>query len=379
MTKREFRRFDIPLFLAVVLLGVIGIILIASATAVNKHGLSRDFIYQMVWFGTGIIIMLAAAFINYQFIVKFFAPIYILSIVLLVGVLVQKAIKGKTVWREIQIDVLGFGIMPSEFAKLFMIIVLAYVISRYADKLNKFWFLCIILAIVAIPFGLIAMQPSLSAASVLLVILAAMLFIGKISYKWVILCVVVIIPLLLFLYYDMNSENPILVDEIFFGYQADRLLSFLKPEAVDPDKKYQIEQALTAIRAGGLWGQGLFNNNVIVPESANDFIFSILAAEFGFAGCLFVLAVVGFVIARCLLIAFRSEDFCGRLIAGSVGVLFLFQVFVNVGVNTALLPLTGMAFPFLSSGGSTMWINMALVGLAINVGMTRPKAMFEHE
>ena len=109
----------------------------------------------------------------------------------------------------------------------------------------------------------------------------------------------------------------------------------------------------------------------------NDFIFSVIGAEFGFLGSMVVLAVMLLIVVRCFMIAHRSQVFLGKLIAAGVGTAIAFQTFVHVGVNTWLLPNTGIDLPFVSSGGSSMWVFMALIGLVLNVGMTQEYSMFD--
>ena len=373
MYKREYRKFDYLLFIAVAALCIFGIILIGSATGVGKGSFEREFLFQIIWFATGTVIMLMAAFVDFRFICKFYIPIYALNIALLVATLIVKKVTGEPWVRELSFG--SVGIMPSEFNKIFLLIFLATLIDKYRDRINDFWILCMICISGVIPFVLIAGQPSLSAALVSVVILIVMLYIGKISYKYLIIGGVAVVLVGGFLYYDLHAEKPVLIDKVFTTYQIEgRIKPYLNPElAEDYD---QTEQAIFAIGSGGVTGKGLYNNTTAIYAASNDFIFAVLGAEFGFAGCVAVLGIVLFIILKCLIISLQSDIFIGRLIAGGVASIFAFQVFVNVGVNTGLLPNTGMAFPFLSSGGSTMWINMSLVGLCMNVRMTKPKTMF---
>lgn len=372
--RRDFRSFDFLLFIVVAALGIIGIVMIGSATGVNLGGSAKKYQTQQIWFATGLLVMLAASFIDYQFICRFHWLIYGANILLLLGVLAMKVIQNESVLREIRFG--SYGIMPSEFSKIFMIIFFAAMIDKYKDRINKIGILSLLALLAAVPFLLIALQPSLSAALVSLMIFVIMLFIGKISYKYIIIVIALAIPLGGFIYYDFGLEEHIIVDKIFRGYQLDdRIKPFLSDEG--SDEVTQDSQSIMAIGSGGLNGKGLYKNAVNVPEAENDFIFAIVGAEFGFVGCLVVIGLMFFVIMKCFIVAWRTDFFLGRLIAAGVGGMFAFQVFVNVAVNTGLLPVTGMAFPFLSAGGSPMWINMSLIGLVINVGMSKPKSMFE--
>ena len=128
-------------------------------------------------------------------------------------------------------------------------------------------------------------------------------------------------------------------------------------------------------------GKGLFNGSMnqlnYIPYSHNDFIFAVVGEEFGFVGCTIVIVLALLIIGKCLMIANKSIDMLGMLLVVGVVGMLAFQIFVNIGVATSLLPNTGMPFPFLSAGGSSMLINMSCIGLVLNVGMTRPKNLFE--
>ena len=366
-TLREYRRFDFLLFAVVAALAVFGTILVGSAAGVS----SDDYASQKVWLVTGFFLLLAVAFVNYEFISRFYIPIYGVMLLLIVAALVQGyLLPNRSHSRMLTIG--PVGIMPSEFAKLFLIIVLAKIIDKHSSKINSLLFLLILCVAVAIPAVLIQRMPSLSASMVSVFILVIMLFAAKIKYKYIIIVLLVGVPVALFVYYDIHAENHILIDKILQPYQLQRILDNNTAE-----KHEQTMQGIYAIGSGQLTGKGLYNNAVTVYEAQNDFIFSVLGAEFGFVGCLAVLSAMFFVICRCLVIANRSADLLGKLIASSVAGMFAFQVIVNVGVNTGVLPNTGMALPFFSAGGSSMWINMACIGLVLNVGMTRKKSMFE--
>ena len=158
------------------------------------------------------------------------------------------------------------------------------------------------------------------------------------------------------------------------------ILSAINPNWNDP-LYYQTKNSIWAIGSGGLNGKGLYQGTInqlsYLPESHNDFIFSVIGEEFGFIGCIAVLAIMLLIILRCIFIANRAYDNIGKYIVSGIAGMFAFQVFVNVGVATGLLPNTGMPFPFLSYGGSSIWMNMTAIGLVLNVGMRKPKSIFE--
>jgi len=138
----------------------------------------------------------------------------------------------------------------------------------------------------------------------------------------------------------------------------------------------QTQQSLYAISTGGLTGSG-FLNNVHVIHGHNDFVFSLVANQFGFAGAAVLLGVTTLIIARCIIIGLKAEDMEGRLIATGVAGMLIFETFVHVGVTTNLLPNTGMPFPFLSFGGSMIWVHMMAIGVVLNVGLPRERSLFD--
>ena len=382
--RRDIRSFDFILLALVIALAAFGLLMIGSATGLGEGHFSGVFINQLIFLVTGIGILLLMAFINYEFISKFYIPIYIVNIALLIIVLFMPDTRGVARWIGMEIGGFEFGIQPSEFAKIFMIVVLAKIVDKYRDKINNPLVLGIIFVITALPVVLINMQLSFSASIISIVIMLAILYSGRISYKYIVAVTFIVAPVLLFFYIDLHTarldaESSILIDNILTDWQQSRIWYFLYPQYAEQGvQTWQQEQALIAMSSGLLTGRGLFNNQTIVPEATNDFIFSIIGAEFGFIGSVGVLFITMLIVLRCILIAHRSEVFLGRLIAAGVAVVIAFQAFTNAAINAWLLPNTGINFPFVSSGGSSLWVFMAMIGLVINVGMTREYSMFEN-
>ena len=377
--RRDTRSFDYVLLALVVALALFGLLMVGSVTGLGNGNFSGVFVNQLIFLVTGLVILLLMAFINYEFISKFYIPIYIVNIALLIIVLFMPDTRGVSRWIGMEIGGFEFGIQPSEFAKIFMIIVLAKVVDKYKDKINSFLVLGVIFAATTLPVVLINMQPSFSASAVSIVIMLAILYAGRISYKYVVVVTLVVVPTLLFFFIDLHAEYPVLIDNILTPWQQDRIWNFLYPEYGDGWGIWQNEQAIRAMSSGLLTGRGLFNNPVPdIPEATNDFIFSVIGAEFGFIGSVGVLLIALLIVLRCLIIAQRSEVFLGKLIATGVAATIAFQTFTHVAINAWLLPNTGMNLPFVSSGGSSLWVFMAMIGLVLNVGMTREYSMFEN-
>lgn len=364
--------FDFMLIFTVIVLTVFGIIIIGSATRININGLEGRFTSQILWFITGIALMLLFAFIDYHKLCRLYIPIYILNITLLVLVLTMGS-------EEDNVRRWLFGIQPSEFAKIFMIIYLSKLVDKSGEKINNISRLFLIIVTSFTPFMLIKIQPSLSASLVILAILITELYLGNISGKYIKWALIIIIPLIIVLYLDIVSQEHRILSSFLTDYQVNRIVTAVTGDLTDP-RMYQTKNSIWAIGSGQLNGKGLFNGTInqlnYLPYSYNDFIFSVVGEEFGFIGCAGVLLFMFILISRCINAAVSAEDNLGTLIAGGAAGMIFFQTFVNVGVATGLLPNTGMALPFFSYGGSSMWANMIAIGMVLNVGKKKKKTIF---
>lgn len=372
--KKKLRNCDYVLVLAVFALAIFGIIIIGSATRININGPGSEYISQMIWFGSGIILMIISALISYETLCKFYIPIYIFNLILLVLVLlIGTGNNDGNVRRWL------FGLQPSEFAKIFMIIYIAKFIDKSREKINNIGTLGLVCLATVVPAVLIKIQPSLSASLVLLAILCTELFIGKISFKYIKIVLAIIIPLAIIFYLDLLSPHHRILSLFLNEYQIERILPLVNPD-LSSSNYYQTKNSIWAIGSGQLRGKGLYNGTInqlsYLPYSHNDFIFSVVGEEFGFLGCLGVLAVMFIIISRCIKISLSAQDSLGALVAGGVAGMLCFQTFVNVGVATGILPNTGMPFPFMSYGGSSMWVDMICIGVVLSVGIKKPKSMF---
>jgi len=378
--KTKFMSFDYLMLALVVGISIFGVIVIGSATRISIGGSPTAFVNQQMFIATGVIVLLLAAFIDYRFLARFYIVAYVINIALLLAVRFfgrEIGIDGN-VQRAIDIGNLGFGIQPSEFAKILMILFLAVLIDRYHDKLNHPLFLGMTLVAIVVPVGLIFIQPSLSASLVVLVVSLAVIFVGGLSFKYVIAAIIIFVPAFYLFLMDVMREYPRFVTIFLESYQIQhRILPFILPEYAHPDSVRQTMQSIRAIGSGQLFGQGLHEGTLnqlnYVAHSHNDFIFAVIGEELGYVGAISVLAVMLLIALKCLFVAARAKSMTGKLIASGVGFMIAFQTFVNVGVAIGILPNTGIVLPFVSYGGSAMWVNMAAIGLVINVGMEQPQ------
>jgi len=365
------RTFDYALAVVVIGIGYLGILMVeAVARLLPIYAALPD--QQRIHLITGVLVMLVVALVDYHFIAKFYLPIYFVSIAFLVLVLFlgPDDITATARWIIVPIGGFNLSIQPSEFTKFFLIIALAALVDR-RKTINNPLSLVLFAAMAGLPVILVIMQLSLSAAMVLLAIGVVMLFLANLNFKVIIATLTVALPAAIFLYFDMMRQQPLIITQVLSERQWHRLQSFIDPASVDADALLQLNRSLFAIGSGGLYGRGFMENNTFVIHGHNDFIFAVMAEQFGFVGSMALLGAIGFVIVKCFLIAYRAEDMLGRLMAGGVGGLLLFQTFVNVSVVTGFLPNTGMPFPFMSYGGTHMWTHMAAIGLVLNVGISR--------
>ena len=371
--KISLKAFDYLLAILVTMLGSFGVLMVQAVAQLLPIYAALP-AQQRLHVITGVFVMLIFAAIDYRLLARFYIPIYLFCIALLAAVLIigPDDITGTARWILIA---LPFGqslsIQPSEFAKLFLIISLATFVDK-RENINKFLSLMMYLALVAIPVVMVGVQPSLSAAMVLLAIGLIILFIGGLYFRTIIISGVLALPVAVLLYFDMLRQYPLFITQIITDRQWVRIQTFLYP-IPGSDEHMQVERSLFAIGSGGLNGRGFLENQTFVIHGHNDFVFAVAAEQFGFIGSIILLSVIGIVIMKCFLTAYKAKDRLGRLLASGVAGMLLFEAFVNVGVVTGILPNTGMPFPFMSYGGTHMWTHMAAIGLVLNIGINAAK------
>lgn len=375
--NKQLHHLDYWLIVAVCALSIFGIICIGSATHINLGEDPSNFYTQIVWFIIGVFILFLVAMADLDFFIQFCQPLYVINLVMLVAVLfIGTEVNGATRWIRIG----PASIQPSEFAKVIMIFCLAKLIDKKKDWIDNIPILGLLFLYTLIPVLLIQKQPSLSSSMVILAVFLILLFVAGLSYKLILKVMAVVLPVGAVCLIDILQANPLFMDKILKGYQMTRIIALFRPEA-DPNTYYQTLKSINAIGSGQLSGKGLYQGTLnqlsYLPEPHNDFIFSVIGEEFGFIGCLIVLVVMTFVIFRCIIIAMETRDLFGQLIVAGVAGMIGFQTFINVGVATGILPNTGMSLPFVSYGGSSMWTNMAAIGLVLNIGLKRSKSLFE--
>ena len=367
MWHRIWREWDWTVVICTVLLISVGVVIIGSATHVNRDGLNiTDLVSkQLMFFVINAVVIVLMQWFDYRRLRSWGRPLYFITILLLVAVmLVGTSALGAQRWIQLG----PITIQPSEFTKLLMIISMAQMMESRVNKLNTFRSLVPIVLYVGIPTLLVFKQPDLGTSLVYLAIMCGMLFVGGIRMRLGQIIVGVAVVLAPLGWFALQE------------YQKQRILVFLNPN-IDPfGAGYHIIQSKIAIGSGMILGKGLFEGTQsqlnFLPENHTDFIFSVIGEELGFVGCVIVLLLLFLLIYRSVMIARSANDTFGMLLATGIGSMLVFQVLVNVGMTTGIMPVTGIPLPFISYGVSALTTNMISVGLLLNIAMHRKKLMF---
>ncbi len=315
----------------------------------------RQAIYGVV----GIALMLGLARIDYSRFRELRVGLYtfIIASIALVFVL-GNATRGSKRWIELPF----FTFQPSELAKLLLMLALAGFVIDRVRRTSEAQRTARLLLIGLIPAALVLMQPDLGTALVLGVIALAVLFVAGI--KWTHFAFLGAIAAGAVAYVLVLA--PAIGMPVLHGYQQERLTSFLNPSDDPGDSSYQSNQALIAVGAGGKTGRGddsTQTRNDFLPEHHTDFMFAAVAERFGFVGSAFLLSLYALLIWRALRIMTISKNLYGSMIAGAIAAMIMFQVFVNVGMNLAIMPVTGITLPLMSFGGSSALVTFMAIGI----------------
>ena len=345
---------------------------------------------QIVWSLLGFILYFTVAILDYRIFLKYAHIVYGISILSLLLVFGGPKIYGASRW----VDLGFFKIQPSEMAKFATLVMGASILSRskigdLRDSLNGILRLtfCFIL-----PMFLIFLQPDLGSTMVLPPIAFTLLYVARIPAKFFVATAILFMLLLgllgldIYRYYQHKSENlrtsePVVAYEEnallpLKDYQRKRILTFIAPEVVDPHgigPNWNRIQALIAVSTGGIsgkgWGEGMQAKLGYLPPAVahNDFIFAVLAEEWGLIGSIFALLAYAVVIFGCLKVASKSADMFGRLLASSIAILLMVHLFINVGMTLGITPITGLPLPFMSYGGSFIITCFLMMGVVQSI------------
>lgn len=362
-TTTNWRHFDFWLLGAVAVLSIFGIAMIYSAIAENPT-LVDHARRQMIFTVTGFVVIIIVASIDYRLWAALSRPIYV-GMFILLGVLsiVGAALFGSARWFDTGIIL----IQPSELAKIVMILVLADYFTQNQARIGQMQW---VLRSFILTMGIVAwilVQPNLSTSIVIIVIWFSLLWVSGLRLKH------------LLLFVTAGAVVPVISFPFLVGYQQQRIVNFLFPDPNAPHGElYNLQQAMISIGSGGWFGKGYGLGSQVqlrfLKVRHSDFIFSAMAEEFGFAGTVLLMALIFFVVYRCIRAARLAKDTYGALICYGVATLLAFQATVNIGVNLSLVPATGLPLPFISYGGSSMLSLLLGIGLVESV-ILRHKAL----
>ena len=364
-----------PLLGIVAALAIYGSVMVQSATSGMTAGPA---LYRRHLFGLalGLIPLVVAWVIDYRAYKGWIGPLILLDALLIISPRIPglgTTAKGATSWLSVG----GFRLFqPSEPAKLLTIIVMAAIIASYKGKIEKPADLARVLGVMAIPFGLIMLQPDLGTGMVFVAIAAGMLLIGGLAPKWfAILGLTAVLLVAGLLSLNTTLDKALGRDVLIKQYQLDRLLVFVDPTRDPKGAGYNLEQSRIAIGSGELSGKGLRSgtqsNLRFLPEPHTDFIFAVTGEELGFTGAVVLLGLYLALLIFALEIAASSRDLFGSLIVAGIIAMWTFQILENIGMTLGLMPITGIPLPFMSFGSSFMVTNLAAVGMLLSVWTRR--------
>jgi len=357
---RDWRYFDVQLLLYMVLLIAVGVVMGYSAGFNDPSaaaGMSQT-VKTLIWASIGLILFFVAASVDYRWLRTLAVPMYLAVI----GLLTITMLVGTNLFgAQMSVTIAGLDFQFSEVSKVLMVAVLAAFLAGRRQRIGRLSTILIAGALMAVPTFLVFRQPDLGTALVFVGILGGMLFMSGASLGWMALGVAAVV-----------AVAPIAIG-LLQDYQRARLFCFLNPYADAQGACYQLVQALNAVGSGGWLGRGLTvggeDQRGYIPVQSTDFIFTVIAEDLGFIGGVVLLVLFGLLVWRILLIGWQARDTFGMMIAVGLASVILFQLLVNVGMVTGIMPVTGIPLPFVTYGGSSLISLMFGLGILQSIRM----------
>jgi rod shape determining protein RodA len=356
---RIYRQFDAVMFFCMLALIGLGVLMIYSATFQSAS--QEMYIRQLQWLFAAMILFFILLNIDYHRIADSAFPIYLGSLLLLVAVLIfGKRISGAKSWFSLGY----FNFQPSEIAKISAVLFLAKYLSDETRMFLVFRDFVMAGVIMLIPMFLIILQPDMGTTITFLPPLIMLMFLAGMRYKWILGAILAGVASLPVFWMFLKP------------YQKDRILTFVDPTKDPLGAGYQIIQSKIAVGSGRIFGKGLFSKQTqayldYIPEKHTDFVFSVLAEDFGLVGVLLTLAAYFILMLRVLSTAKQARDRVGVFIVMGLFSVLFFHFVVNVGMIVGLMPITGLPLPLMSYGGSSLLSTVAALGIVMNVRMRR--------
>ena len=363
MLKKKIN-LDKTLILYVSIFAIISLISIYSASMYLSKTLGNLVLKQAMWYAVGILFIFIIYKLKISFFIKISPYIYLFNIMLLLGLLfVGPVINGSRCWYIIE----GIGsFQPSEFMKISLVLIEAYIIDNFSSKeknaKNEFKLIALIFIVFLIPSILTFLEPDTGAVIIYFIITLLMLFISGIRLRWFIIgismLIIIVASFLAFFFLKQDMFIKIFGSDFF--YRIDRVINWQNGSGM------QLENSLAAIGSSGILGHGFYKTPLYFPEAGTDFIFSVYASNFGLIGsCIFILLVMLFDI-HLIKVGMNSKNVYKYIISGILGI-FIYQQIQNISMTLGLLPITGITLPFISYGGSSLLSYMILIGFVISI------------
>lgn len=344
---------------ALMLLGLTIVLSASSAYSVFKFD-SVFYLFNSHLFKVflGVVAIIVFAFIPYEFYRRLSKPLILLTLLLLViTLLFAPDIKGAGRWLNLGI----ISIQPADIAKLVLIIHLAVLLETKTNIIDNFrhGFLYLFIWIVLIS-GLIMLQPNISSGIMLILISLTIIYAGGAKLRHILVSVLI-------------SGVVIGAAAMIFSHSRSRIFSYVNSISNGGDMNFQVKQALYSLGSGGIFGVGIGNSmqsNLFLPEAYGDFIFAILGEEFGLIGSIAVMLAYLVLLICGILVAKKTRDQFGQMLAFGITISIVFYAFVNIAVTTGVLPTTGLPLPFISYGGTSLIFLCVSIGILINIAFT---------
>ena len=362
----ERGRADLSLIMMTILLVVIGVVMLLSASFPDAYYVENDpygyFVRQGFFALFGLAVMFVASRLPMSFYRRLAMPALVGSAALLIVVLVVgKLTNGAVRWIRIG----GATFQPSEVAKIGAILFMATAICNLKDDIKSIRSVLPTLGVLCLVLVPLLLEPHLSATIIIAVVAAMMLYVGGLQVRWIVAGGALAVPL-------------IYIASLFLSYVSSRLAAWRDPYADSTGVGYQIIQSLYAIGSGGLLGLGIGNSRqkyLYLPEVQNDYIFSIVCEELGFIGAILLLALFALLILRCFWIARHATDRFSMLVGVGIAAQLALQIILNIAVCTNTIPSTGVSLPFFSSGGTALVMQMGEIGILLSISRDIPERL----
>ncbi|NGP46161.1 rod shape-determining protein RodA [Bacillaceae bacterium SIJ1] len=384
--KTPLQQIDVSLIAIMIMLACTSMLAIQSAELILPEKLQgfNFAVKQGVWYVIGTLAIVAVMVPDYDRLKPMSWILYGFGLVLLLGLFLNfppglvETNNNATSWYSIP----GGSFQPSELMKVFLIILLAKIIADHQEKRpektvqDDLWLLAKLVGVTFVPFVFIMEQPDLGTGLVLLAILGSILIVSGIRWRILALILALGILFLSILVYIYFAFPDFFKEHILAEYQINRFYGWLSPNEFASDEGFHLVKSLLAIGSGQINGVGFGHLSVQVPEPHTDFIFSVIASQFGFVGGSVVISLFFLLMYRMIHIALSCHDPFGSYICVGIIGMFSFQVFQNIGMTIQVLPITGIPLPFISYGGSSLLTYMIAIGIVLNIGSRTKKFMF---